>query len=149
MRKSALGILASLGLAACQQGGDGTVPGDTSDTQAYGGIADDAVIRFTGTEPFWGGRVSGETLTYSTPENMEGTVIPATRFAGRGGLSFSGALEGQALDLAITPGNCSDGMSDRIYPFVATLQIGPDQRNGCAWQEGGLPAMPEAAPESP
>ena len=37
--------------------------------------------------------------------------------------------------LAVTPGDCSDGMSDRTYPFVATLQVAGEQRNGCAWTE--------------
>jgi len=26
-------------------------------------------------------------------------------------------------------------MSDRTYPFTATLKIGDDTRNGCAWTE--------------
>ena len=41
------------------------VPGDTADTSPFAGIAEDEVLRFTGTEPFWGGEVSGGTLTYS------------------------------------------------------------------------------------
>jgi len=56
-----------------------------------------------------------------------------SRFAGRGGLSFSGEMNGEALTLAVTPGACSDGMSDRTYPFVVTLRIGDDLRNGCGW----------------
>ncbi|WAT19371.1 hypothetical protein OZN62_12180 [Aurantiacibacter sp. MUD11] len=130
--KTTLAVTAILTLAACQQGSDSTVPGDASDTAAYAEIAEDELIRFTGTEPFWGGSVIGDRLTYSTPDNIDGTTIPVTRFAGRGGLSFSGALDGQAFDLAITPAECSDGMSDRIYPFVATLQIGSEHREGCA-----------------
>ena len=123
-------------LAACGQGGDANVPGDTGDDSAYAGIAEDAVINLAGTEPFWGGSVEGGWLTYTTPENMDGQRLSVTRFAGRGGLSFSGVLEGQAVDLAVTPGTCSDGMSDRTYPYVATLQLGDTQRHGCAWLEG-------------
>lgn len=123
-------------LAACGQGTDAIVPGNTDDGTAYAGIAEDAVIRLTGTEPFWGGQIEGGTFTYTTPEDPQGTPIPVTRFAGRGGLSFSGEMGGQPLDLAITPATCSDGMSDRTYPFVATLQIGREQREGCAWREG-------------
>ncbi|MEL1251236.1 COG3650 family protein [Aurantiacibacter gilvus] len=130
-------IPALLTLSACQQGEDaGNVPGDASDTHAFDGIGEHDVVRFTGTEPFWGGQVAGTSLTYSTPENIDGETITVTRFAGRGGLSFSGNLDGRPLDLAITPGDCSDGMSDRSYPFVATLQLGSEQRNGCAWREG-------------
>ena len=128
-------------LAACQPGDASSAqgagaPGDTEDTAPFDGIAADAVLRFTGTEPFWGGNVVGETLLWSTPENIEGEQIAVTRFAGRGGLTFSGTLGGQAFDMAVTPGECSDGMSDRTYPFVATVKTGAQQWNGCAWREG-------------
>lgn len=119
-------------LASCGQGENANVPGDTGDKAAYAGIAQESVIVLNGTEPFWGGHVERGTFIYTTPENIGGTRISVSRFAGRGGLSFSGELDGQPLDLAVTPGDCSDGMSDRIYPFVATLQIGSEQRSGCA-----------------
>lgn len=137
IRISCLAIAALL--AACGSDEAQNVPGDTANGEAFSGIADDAVLHLTGTEPFWGGTVRDETFTYSTPEDMEGTQIAVTRFAGRGGLSFSGELEGRALDLAITPAECSDGMSDRTYPFVATLQLGTEQREGCAWLESAPP----------
>ena len=69
-------------LAACGQGGDANVPGDTGDDSAYAGIAEDAVINLAGTEPFWGGSVEGGWLTYTTPENMDGQRLSVTRFAG-------------------------------------------------------------------
>ena len=47
-----------------------------------------------------------------------------SRFAGRGGLSYSGTIDGRSFDMAVTPAECSDGMSDRTYPFVVTLRIG-------------------------
>ncbi|MFB0614182.1 COG3650 family protein [Aurantiacibacter poecillastricola] len=131
-------------VASCSQGEPANVPGDAGDSSAFSQIPEDAVIRFTGTEPFWGGRIENGTLTYSTPENIDGVVVPVTRFAGRGGLSFSGEMNGRALDLAITPAQCSDGMSDRTYPFAATLQIGQERREGCAWREGVDSEAPSA-----
>lgn len=131
-----LAIAAALWLGACGGASDGHVPGDSTDTQPYAGIAEGEVLHVTGTEPFWGGTVEGNTFTYSTPENIDGVAVPVERFAGRGGVSFSGELDGAPLDLAITPGDCSDGMSSRTYPFAATLQIGGQQRSGCAYREG-------------
>ena len=128
--------IVALLLASCGQGGSGNLPGDTADESAYAGIAEDAIINLTGTEPFWSGQIEGDTLVYRTPENMDGSRVAVSRFAGRGGLAFSGMLDGRGLDLAITPAECSDGMSARRYPFVATLQIGSEQREGCAWREG-------------
>ena len=143
-----LGACALL-LAACQQGaadapageqvpapsGQAAVPGDAAETEPYSGIAETEVLRFTGTEPFWGGEVDGTTLTYSTPEDQDGTAVAVERFAGRGGIAFSGVLDGADFEMTVTPLECSDGMSDRTYPFTVTLEIGEDKRNGCAWSE--------------
>jgi uncharacterized membrane protein len=115
--------------------GDTAVPGDTRSTEPYDGIREDEVLRFTGTEPFWGGQVSGKTLTYTTPEDQDGTEIAVERFAGRGGLSFGRTLEGGKFEMVVTPLECSDGMSDRTYPFTVTLEIGEETRNGCGWTE--------------
>lgn len=117
-------------LGACQSGAD-----PERSVEAYDGIADDETVRFIGTEPFWGGESAGGTLTYDTPENSAGSTIAVERFAGNNGLSIGGKLDGAAFDMVITPGECSDGMSDRSYPFVATLQIGEETRFGCAWTE--------------
>ncbi len=122
--------------SVCQQDGGDGVPGDSSDTQPYAGISENAYLRLTGNEPFWGADISGSSLTWTTPENIKGVTVPVERFAGRGGVSFSGEIEGAALDVTVTPGECSDGMSDRTYPFTATVQIGAVQYNGCAWREG-------------
>ncbi len=148
MRSIVLPLLAACAvLSACQSGDseapapsettetEAAVPGDTSETAPYAEIADNEVLRFLGNEPFWGGEVSGKTLTYKTPEDQNGTVIAVERFAGRGGIAFSGLLEGEDFEMTVTPLECSDGMSDRTYPFTVTLEIGEEQRNGCAWSE--------------
>jgi uncharacterized membrane protein len=130
-------------LAACG-GGGGTPAGAPSasptivtadDTASYSGIGVDEVVHFTGTEPFWGGQVSGRALTYSTPENQAGETVAVDRFAGRNGISFSGELGDMSFVMAVTPGTCSDGMSDRAYPFTVTLQVQGEMREGCAWTD--------------
>lgn len=130
---SAVILSAIFALSACEQGsgGEGLPGGD--DTQPFSAVAEGERIRFTGTEPFWGGDVQGGTLLYRTPEDQDGRAIEVTRFAGRGGLSYSGMLEGQSFDMTVTPGECSDGMSDRTYPFTVTLNIGNELRQGCGW----------------
>lgn len=138
-RKELAASLAFLLLTACQAnegagGADATVP-DPDSTEPYAGISENEVLRFSGTEPFWGGQVRGSALTYTTPDNPEGTTITVDRFAGRGGLSFSGVLDRADLQMTVTPMGCSDGMSDRIYPFAVMLKIGEETRNGCAWSD--------------
>lgn len=138
-----LGLL----LTACQVGTDsaGGIPGDRNSHDGYDGIAAGETLRFLGTEPFWGGEVTGGALRYDTIDDPEGETFSVERFAGRGGLSFSGRFEGQDFMMAVTPGECSDGMSDRTYPFTITLQIGDDIRNGCGWTE----RQPFSGPENP
>lgn len=137
-------LVPALLLVASCTGGEERVPGDTEDTRPFAGVAVDETVHFTGTEPFWGGTVSGKTLTYSTPENIDGTTIVVERFAGRGGVSYSGVLNGAELHMAVTPGECSDGMSDRTYPFVVTLDIGGSLREGCAYTDSQKFTGPEA-----
>ena len=48
------------------------------------------------------------------------------------GVRYSGTLGGQAIDLLIQPGKCSDGMSDKIYPYSAKLLLGTSTARGCA-----------------
>ncbi|MCT2398035.1 COG3650 family protein [Novosphingobium mangrovi (ex Huang et al. 2023)] len=134
-RRVFLALSLAMLAGACHGTGGSGMPGDSDDHTPFGAIAESEAVRFTGTEPFWGGEVADGRLTYTTPDNPQGTIVPVSRFAGRGGLSFSGELAGQSLTLAVTPGDCSDGMSDRTYPFVATLRLGEDLRQGCAWTE--------------
>ena len=130
-------LLCLVVLGGCEASGTapGGVPGDAGDTQPFAGIGANEAVNAAGTEPFWNLRVENGTLTYTTPENMDGEAIGVERFAGRGGLSFSGLIGERTLDLAITPGTCNDGMSDRTYPFHATLALGDEQRSGCAWRD--------------
>jgi len=133
---TALALTALALTAACHPPrgeGQGGVPGDADSSRPFDAIAAEDTVRLVGTEPFWGGEARGGTFTYTTPARPDGVKIAVERFAGRNGLGLSGTLDGQAVDLTITPGTCSDGMSDRRFPFTATLRIGGELRQGCAW----------------
>lgn len=126
-------------LSACQNGPDQAA------APRFDGIAEDEVIHFTGTEPFWGGQVEGTMLTYSTPENIDGETFSVKRFAGNHGLGLSGQLDTAQFDMTITPGECSDGMSSREYPFTVTVSIGGEVREGCGWTD----SQPFVGPPNP
>ena len=138
MIRPLLALSCALALAACQSG-------EESEVGAFDGIAESETIRLTGTEPFWGGEIADGTMTYTTPDNPAGAEVPVERFAGFNGLAFSGEMDGRNFDLTITPTECSDGMSDRTYPYAATLMVDGEQRSGCAWTE----AQPFTGPENP
>lgn len=123
-------------LAACGSGGRGAdIPGETGSTEPFSGVAVNETLRFTGTEPFWAGEAKANRVTYTTPDDPKGAAIAVERFAGRNGVSFSGSLRGQDFVMAVSPGRCSDGMSDRIYPFHVVLKVLGETREGCAWSD--------------
>jgi len=119
-------------LAACQPN-DGAPDPETQKALDAIGVTD--TVHFTGTEPFWGGQAKAGKLTYQTTENQEGATIAVKRFNGLGGFSYSGTLNGSAFDMMVTSGKCSDGMSDRTYPLIATLKFAGETRQGCAWTD--------------
>ena len=133
-----LAVLSACNSFGKQQDGAASISGDAV-------IAPGETISLTGTEPFWGGTIAGGRLIYKTPENQTGEMIAVKRFAGNNGLGFSGLRDGQPLDLTVTPGACSDGMSDRSYPYTATLRLANEQREGCAWTD----RQPFTGPQQP
>lgn len=134
-------MVMTLSLSGC--GATGGAGPDARETTAYDGIASGEAISLSGTEPFWSAEIENGTMRYITLKDQQGVTFPVERFAGNGGLSFSGRMpdrggessDGAAVDVAITPGNCSDGMSDRIFPYVATLVVGDETLQGCAYTD--------------
>ena len=90
-------------------------------------------LRAIGTEPFWGARIEGRCVTYSHPEDQQGTRV-WTRFnTGPQGGVWIGSLSGKPFELRTRPQpGCSDGMSDNRYPVAVTLTVNGEQRTGCA-----------------
>lgn len=127
--KVSLAGLAAL-LVGCAQGDS-----ISTDAEPYDGISADETLHLLGTEPFWGFEILDETAKYTSPEDLDGTNISVTRFAGNNGLGFSGELNDQVLQIAVTPGDCSDGMSDRSYPFTTTITWGETTLYGCGYTD--------------
>ncbi|MEL7198433.1 MAG: hypothetical protein AAGL10_08975 [Pseudomonadota bacterium] len=121
---------AVLCLSACAQSDD-----ISRDAEPFGGIAESEVITAMGTEPFWSVKITGDKATFSNPENSQGEPFAVSRFAGNNGLGFSGELDGQSFTLTVTLGDCSDGMSDRTFPYTATLSWGGETVFGCAYTD--------------
>lgn len=130
VRLPALALL--IGLAACTPAQtDGIDP----EGKAFDAVAPEEAVTLIGTEPFWNLTVKSGEGVWTTPENQPGTRLPLTRFAGNGGLGFSGTLDGEAFVATLTPGDCSDGMSDRRFPFVATIALGGRTLQGCGYTD--------------
>ena len=136
----------ALAIAGCSENQPVETPGETPDAIAVPDVGPEipdpdadpvpnqlpADLRALGTEPFWAANITGGDLRYLTPENIEGRTISVTRADDGGEATFIGELEESDFTLAISTGPCSDGMSDREYPYMAELTIGEQVRRGCA-----------------
>jgi uncharacterized membrane protein len=91
-------------------------------------------IRAIGTEPFWGARIEGRCVTYSTPDDQKGTRIWTRHSpAPNGGATWTGQFAGKPFKLRTRPqADCSDGMSDNRYPMAVELTVSGEERRGCA-----------------
>lgn len=90
--------------------------------------------RVVGTEPFWGIRVEGERLHFTTVEDQAGRHLTGTPEVRDDGVRYTGSDGATAFELDITRGQCSDGMSDTVYAFQATFRYGATRYGGCAEQ---------------
>lgn len=93
-------------------------------------------VKAIGTEPFWGAKVEGRCVTYSTPEDQAGTRIWTRYNPGPDGGVWVGTFKSKPFKLItrLRP-DCSDGMSDRTYPQEAILTVAGEERRGCAAPE--------------
>jgi uncharacterized membrane protein len=87
-------------------------------------------MQANGTEPFWGVKMTRTELVLSRPDHPELRVPnPGPRMEGK---SAVWAAPGGALELTLTLGHCSDGMSDRDYPYTAVVVADGQTLSGCA-----------------
>lgn len=102
-----------------------------------------------GTEPFWGlDFVPGMNAMFNEPDEdgilYTPLVEPVFDPSPDGGYNF----RGYGYSGTITPGPCSDGMSDAVFPYAVTLKLlVPPARSlkGCAYRSWGqdvVAAMP-------
>ena len=94
-------------------------------------LAQDAPYRAAGTEPFWSLTIDARMMTFQAPGQR--TIEVATPRVIHG---FAGEIyQTRRMNVNVIHTSCSDGMSDRTYPFTATLQVRGEQRQGCAWTD--------------
>jgi uncharacterized membrane protein len=144
MRTAAL-IAAALLITACGQSPMGSAeeappPADAPITVGPDYSGDfDAV----GTEPFWNVKVRSQGMTLARPDHPDVvTGNSGVRIDGEQGV-FDATAGEQRLVLRLTPGECSDGMSDRRYGYLAEVWIDGETLRGCASKTQDLAAQPK------
>lgn len=96
-------------------------------------------LKAVGTEPFWSLQIDGGQIAYSTAEEPKNVVGRVARSEAGNVLTLTGTLRDDAMRVRIVPETCSDGMSDLVYPYAVTIQLGAQKLQGCA-HPPGLPA---------
>lgn len=96
-----------------------------------------------GTEPFWNVKVRADGMTLARPDHPDvATGNSGVRIDGEQGVFDTTAGETR-LVLRLTPGECSDGMSDRRYGYLAEVWIDGETLKGCASKTQDLAAQPK------
>ncbi len=134
-------LLGILLLSACHARSDPDAT-DAGDSQPWSEIGPNQIVHVQGDEggegdgTAWRATIEGPDLHLVPPSGLAGgapLTMQVTRFAGRGGLSFSADLDAAPVTLAISMGPCRLGKQERSYPYSATLALGARLLSGCAW----------------
>jgi len=116
-------LLMLLALGACQaKPGPPTIPA---------GLV--PPLHALGTEPFWSVDLRDGRLTITRPDHAAVSgAATLVQTAANSALWEATAADGRTVRLAVTVASCSDGMSDRTYPFSVDLRVGTEALKGCA-----------------
>lgn len=100
-------------------------------------------LRALGTEPFWAVEITAQNLTYTAVDAAEVQVPnPGPTVQGTTAVYAAAAPDGTALVVTLIATECSDGMSDRVYPLTARVELGAQTLNGCAASVAFLSSQP-------
>lgn len=90
--------------------------------------ADPAAYHALGTEPGWSLTIDQRMMRFSGPYGIGPVAEPTPRvihgFAGE-------SYQGKRIRVNIVHGQCSDGMSDRVYPDSVQLGVDGTSYRGC------------------
>ncbi len=148
LRTAALSILL-LTLAACGEApmGASEEPAPPADAPASAKAPDySGDIDVIGTEPFWAVKIRTASVALTRPDAPEvSNANPGVRIDGEQGVwDSNGLVEDKGrLVVRLTPGVCTDGMSDRVYRFYAEVWIDGETLKGCAEHTAVLAAQPK------
>lgn len=155
--RTAIGLL-MLAPAACQpavepDGQLSQVPTvETQDTKpappaapvVLGGVELSQPLRALGTEPFWGVEIKPDELVYSGVDRPEMKVAnPGPSLRDGNVVIAARDTDGQAFTVTLRQAECSDGMSDRVYPLEAEILYKGEILKGCANSQAALDALPK------
>lgn len=142
-----IGGLAGAALAACQpQSPDGSAAPPPADAPRAASTAAAVPEAFQGemlargTEPFWVIRIGPETITLERPDFDPVTAPnPGAVMEGPAAVWRATTADGRPLSVTLRQGECSDGMSDLRYAYVAEASLAGETLRGCAGKADAMP----------
>jgi uncharacterized membrane protein len=134
MRKT-VSILALSAFLAASLPAEARSRGGKQDEDIFADIGKTEELQVIGSVPSWTGQVRGGRMVYRSSAKPLGETIAVQRAAGPTGLLFTGNLDEGTFIMAVTQGDCSDGMTARVFPFTAEFRIGGATFKACGWSE--------------
>ncbi|MFN3859667.1 MAG: COG3650 family protein [Caulobacter sp.] len=104
----------------------------------------DQPFALMGTEPFWRLDIVGQTATLTRPDHPDLTAANAGLATVADGAVWTAQAGDVSVIATIKAGQCSDGMSDRVYPYTAEVRLGAETLKGCAISKADFDKLPPA-----
>lgn len=93
-----------------------------------------------GTEPFWSLDIGPSGLRFTTPEDTLGIRFPPVSADASGDtIQWRASAARGSLEARLWPGSCSDGMSDRVWQYHASVRVDTTAYRGCAESRAAQP----------
>ena len=131
------GAFLMLVLTACNQP---QLVGDVAESQTFKAgspqkiESSETVKKFVarGNEPFWTIKANEETLTWITPENLQGRQLKVDKVISAGNVKYIGVDGNNDFSLLIIQATCVDTMSGEVFDFESVWTHGRERNVGCA-----------------
>ncbi|WP_022683663.1 hypothetical protein [Sphingobium bisphenolivorans] len=101
-------------------------PAPVKQTASLPAAASDNSYYAIGTEPFWAVTVRGSSASIDRADKEPARVI-VSRAEEDGNVRYNG----EGFTMTVTPGPCSDGMSDAVWSDRVTISFGDNVVKGC------------------
>ena len=85
-----------------------------------------------GNEPFWTIQANEETLTWITPENLQGRQLKVDKVISADNVKYIGVDGNNDFSLLIIQATCVDTMSGEVFDFESVWTHGRERNVGCA-----------------
>ena len=85
-----------------------------------------------GNEPFWTIQANEETLTWVTPDNLQGRQLKVGKVIFADNVKFIGVDGDNDFSLLVIQAPCVDTMSGEVFDFEAVWTHGSERNVGCA-----------------